>query len=575
MSFELRPGSALGCNVNSHRSGWDGTVCRGASSWDCGAATDFREDYCEHGRENCFHLHNFDADGPRMRIHSSGGNWIFESSPEALDDQILLLWGRDFREPRGIMSGQPREFHVFGAYRVKEVRALELSHRTDWEIVPYPDGWVRFERLKLSTPRWKAMSGKHFKEVEGAAVLRLFAEGRDKLRSYGSSWSQEERERFETFQRALPGWLETAKVKAAALTKKAVALSTPKPRSAPAALKPRVSSGLLRPKGVGKTDFATTWIHPSRRASLAERFGTETLRALLVGTLSKPLLILRGAPGVGKSYTALNLLEEGSEMRTLVVPVGSTWRGREDLLGHVNPIDNQFEPTSFTNFMIRAAQAWERGERDTWLVVFEEFNLSQPEHWLSDVLVRSQYPPTPTADRTIVLGGEKLREGGASRLYLSPCVKFVGTINNDHTTRALSPRVLDRAAVVELSLEPAACLEQAGVSLAPEQVEAISELDYRVQELGAGFSIRTAQSVARAQRSLQQLELDSWDALDLVLAQEVLSKIQLLAMDTSSQHALTQLLEWSEGAGAKLAVCGRLISSWRDTLELGRDVQQA
>jgi hypothetical protein len=189
--------------------------------------------------------------------------------------------------------------------------------------------------------------------------------------------------------------------------------------------------------------------------------------------------------------------------------------------------------------------------------------------------VRSQYDHEPREHRMIELGGASVRGGGEPRVYLSPALHFVATINSDHTTRSLSPRVLDRAALVSLSVEPSHCLRQVGLDLDAEQLEAISDLDFRIRDLGGGFSYRTALSLQVALGSLELLDLDGWSALDLVLAQEVLSKVQLLAADSTDHHLLAQLIEWSEGLGARLPVCGRMIAGWRDSLEAGRDVQQA
>ncbi len=280
---------------------------------------------------------------------------------------------------------------------------------------------------------------------------------------------------------------------------------------------------------------------------------------------------------MGKSRLAANLIEdsERADPRTLIVAVASTWRGREDLLGYVNPISSEFEPTEFLNFLRRADLAWRKGDTDPRVVVFEEFNLSQPEHWMSDLLVHSQF--SDEKDRVIKLGGKRVRgwpDGSACEVLLSPAVRFVATINADHTGRNLSPRVVDRAAVVELSMTPKQALALCNLSLEPVQFDAVSELDSLIRSRGASFSRRTALSLKACQDNAASLALDSWGVLDLVLLQEVLSKLRLNAVDPADQQLCRDLMVWCEGPGQKLLLCVREINEWKEKLDENQDVQK-
>ncbi len=304
-------------------------------------------------------------------------------------------------------------------------------------------------------------------------------------------------------------------------------------------------------------------------------YGDATLQGLLVGALTKTIVLLAGRPGVGKSRLAVSLVDEPE--RRIVVPVASTWRGREDLFGYVNPISGEFEPTAFTNFLHAAEGAEASGDTRIRLVVFEEFNLSPPEHWFSEILVRSQYSPDQREDRTIELGGVRVRGWGDGRtsVYLSPHVRFVGTINIDHTTRQLSPRVLDRAAVIEIGLEPERALQEARVELQARQLEAIRDLNFRLRNTPVMFSLRSALSLRACLDNGNDLGLDTWGAVDLVLTQEVLSKVSLMAADPADVALCDQLLAWSEEYSKELPRCAARITSWTEMLEQGRDIIQA
>ena len=143
MSFEIEPGYAVGCTVHSHRQGWDGSICNNASAWSCGAKQDFRDDYCTRGDRRCFHVNLFAESSPHLLIPDDGIGWILDDDPHSLDDQILVLWGRQFSEPGGIAEGWGTAKFVFGAYRIQKIERFENGRRFDWRIVPYPDGWCR------------------------------------------------------------------------------------------------------------------------------------------------------------------------------------------------------------------------------------------------------------------------------------------------------------------------------------------------------------------------------------------------------------------------------------------------
>lgn len=317
---------------------------------------------------------------------------------------------------------------------------------------------------------------------------------------------------------------------------------------------------------------------PLGRQILEDQFGSQLVDALSVAFITKSLVILTGAPGAGKSWIASRLLDDNARDRTVIVPVASTWRGREDLLGYVNPINGSFEATEFTHFLCGAQDAWEAGDRRARLVIFEEFNLSQPEHWLSDLLVRLEYDAGQLADRTVRLGGKEIagRPGRACSVVLVPSLRFAATLNNDHTVKPLSPRVLDRAALIEVTSSGRAALSRAGVELGDDVEDVIDELNDLLEPRGAAFSVRSARSLQRAMEAGSTNGMGLARALDLVLAQEVLSRVRLLAGDPRDEQLLSRLQAWTQKPGcAELAGCAARVADWADLLSAGRDVFQA
>lgn len=317
---------------------------------------------------------------------------------------------------------------------------------------------------------------------------------------------------------------------------------------------------------------------PAGRVDLVEQFGQALVDALSVAFVTKNLVILTGAPGAGKSWIASRLLDDPQRERTVIVPVASTWRGREDLLGYINPVSGCFEATELTLFLCDAQQAWEAGDQRTRLVVFEEFNLSQPEHWLSDLLVRLEYEAHQLQDRSIRLGGKEIsgRPGSSTRVVLTPNVRFVATLNNDHTVKPLSPRVLDRSALIEVSSSGRGALSRIGIELSDDLAEAVDEINDLLESRGAAFSVRSARSLQRAIEASGVTGIPLKKALDLVLAQEVLSRVRLLAGDPRDAQLLALLQTWTQKPGCEeLTCCATRISAWTDILSSGRDVFQA
>ncbi len=594
MSF-ITIGNALGCTINSHRRGWDGSICKNAETWNCSAKQQFRTDYCQQGDPRCYHIHIFEQANPYCLIDDLGIGWLLEPYPEALNNQILLFWGKRFQEPRGIsdINTRPKDY-VFGAYRVRSVSPQKINEfKTLWRIEPYPDGWTRFQQPYILTVYYKSIiGGVYLKEVNRVAVENMFEKAAEQARSPHPNWhNAKDAERFENFHAHLHEWFEMAREDALRIQQNMVRTYTS--RSTPSVLTRSPFVDSLKNLDIKKTSpsVVTTPTKPaakngtatcpliekdSAKEKIKTAYSKEILDAVMVVSLTKNILILTGHPGVGKSTLATELIDD--QDRKLIVPVGSTWRGREDLLGYVNPISNEFEPTDFTKFLCKAETAWRKNDKRTFMVIFEEFNLSQPEYWFADILVRSQYPDDQDKLRMIELGGKSIRGVTAtgSKVFVSPAIRFVATINNDHTTLSLSPRVLDRASIIELTLEPRATLDRVKLELDEKQIMSIEELDALLKYKNAMFSLRAADSLKRCLAHLQLLDMNSaWDALDIVLLQQVLTKVRLMVGDPANDSLMQGLEEWSENYGKYLRKCASLINSWTEALKDGRDVIQA
>jgi energy-coupling factor transporter ATP-binding protein EcfA2 len=592
MSF-ITIGNALGCTINSHRRGWDGGICKNAETWNCSAKQQFRTDYCQQGDPRCYHIHIFEEGNPYCLIDDLGIGWLLEPYPEALNNQVLLFWGKRFQEPRGIsdINTRPKDY-VFGAYRVRSVSPQKINEfKTLWRIEPYPDGWTRFQQPYILTVYYKSIiGGVYIKEVNRVAVENMFEKAAEQAHSPHPNWhSPKDVERFEYFHAHLHEWFEVAGENALRIQQNMVRTYS---RNRPSVLtrspfvdslknldlKKTSSSVAISTKPAAKNGVTNYPLIEKDivKEKIKTNYNKDVLDAVITVSMTKNILLLTGHPGVGKSTLAINLIDDPE--RKIIVPVGSTWRGRDDLLGYVNPICNEFEPTDFTKFLCKADTAWRKNDKRTYMVIFEEFNLSQPEYWFSDILVRSQYPDDQDKLRMIELGGKNIRGvmSAGSKVFISPALRFVATINNDHTTLSLSPRVLDRASIIELALEPRTTLERAKLELDEQQIMSIEELDALLKYKNAMFSLRAADSLKRCLDNLQELDMNSaWDALDVVLLQQVLTKVRLMVGDPANDNLMQGLEDWSENYGKYLRKSASLINTWTEALKDGRDVIQA
>ncbi|MGE0193680.1 MAG: AAA family ATPase [Planctomycetota bacterium] len=597
MRLDLAPGNALVCKVNGHRHAWDGTICRGPEEWDCGTKSDFRIEKCAAGIPKCFHLNLFHPGAPVFVADMNGMDWVLSGAEDRLDDQILLFWTAATSEPFG--TRHPEKRVVIGAYRVQ--RSVHDSMYS-WSIRPYGDGWTRFPAIEVECPVTTYAGGRYVRSMDRRHVERVFETVARAAETDDVKWFDPgDAARFQHFHASLGGWLDRAAVQrrkrmttsregarftvgdaqgglesafagqwasvmAGARSPAPVPSLTPVPGQLATPPKPTAPA----PAPAGRKPL----LDAAARAWVAGVYGDGVARALAIATVTKPIVILRGATGVGKSHLARHLVPAE---RFLLVPVGATWRGREDLLGYVNPVSGAFEPTELTRFLHRSAVAWEKGDRSPWLVVFDEFNLSQPEHWLTDVLSLGQ--AQEDAQRRIHLGGAGFEPEGGGRpvkeVLLSRAVHIVATINNDHTVMPLSPRVLDRAAVIELELTPKDALQRVGCAVSDELLVTIMDLDDELRGRGLGFSVRTAASLGAALAHATALDMDEAGLLDHVLAHEMLSKVRLHVGDPGDQALLSRLAAWQERHGAELPLCSALLETWDDCLERGQDVVQA
>lgn len=163
--------------------------------------------------------------------------------------------------------------------------------------------------------------------------------------------------------------------------------------------------------------------------------------ANLIITINQSFItIIAGAPGVGKTSLVEKLSKVyglNENFGYLEIPCAKGWTSSKDLIGFFNPLTNKFQPAKTK--LKEALKKSEEFPNSPYLILLDEANLSPIEHYWSDFikLADSDYP-------------RKIKISESEEIKFGQGFRFIATINHDHTTEALSNRLIDRAAVIQL-----------------------------------------------------------------------------------------------------------------------------
>lgn len=233
------------------------------------------------------------------------------------------------------------------------------------------------------------------------------------------------------------------------------------PPSGDAAPEPDAAPTLLHLDRKELVDHLCTHIQAYR-----PNYSRNEILSIAISMTQNFLTVFSGEPGTGKTsicnifaqVLGLRDLRNGQRCDWYVsVPVERGWTSKRDFIGYYNPLSDSQDGNSRSASIVpanaqlyqslRRAEAEERKELDAHplLILLDEANLSPMEYYWSD-FIRIAGADGEEEERTINLGGR----GDTGELRISEACRFVATINNDHTTQPLSPRIIDRAAVVSL-----------------------------------------------------------------------------------------------------------------------------
>lgn len=185
---------------------------------------------------------------------------------------------------------------------------------------------------------------------------------------------------------------------------------------------------------------------------LPEVFHTDFSRRYITSLLAKPFVILTGNSGTGKTRISKQFAEyleykyekeneDGSKTEKknwTVVPVGADWTDNAKVLGFYNPLGNDGKGKYEKTGILKLIEEANEHDNIPYFLILDEMNLSHVERYFSDFLSHMETPDTP-----FELDGYEGTIDYPENLFV------VGTVNIDETTYMFSPKVLDRANVIE------------------------------------------------------------------------------------------------------------------------------
>jgi len=287
-------------------------------------------------------------------------------------------------------------------------------------------------------------------------------------------------------------------------------------------------------------------------------YNSQLVERFSIVLVTKPFLILTGLSGSGKTKLAQAfakwIIEEESQLN--LVPVGADWTNREPLLGYPNALEEGkyvLPESGVLQLILRAEKDPER----PYFLILDEMNLSHVERYFADFLSAIE-----SGEEIKLHSGIKSWEANGyqipSSLTIPKNLFIIGTVNIDETTYMFSPKVLDRANVIEFRVSKNEMenfldkpvdvdlseLEGMGAGMAKDFVRiAVNFADEfsdkstlskeliqffeNLSDVGAEFGYRTANEISRFASLAEQLAED-WEfeqIMDAAISQKLLPKL--------------------------------------------------
>jgi len=275
--------------------------------------------------------------------------------------------------------------------------------------------------------------------------------------------------------------------------------------------------------------------------------------------LTKPFIILTGLSGSGKTKLAQAFSKWICETddQICLVPVGADWTNREPLLGFPSALEKgrYILPENGVLSLILNASRIENQDKPYFLIL-DEMNLSHVERYFADFLSAME-----SGDQIPLHSNfDDLMNNGAvpASITIPKNLFIIGTVNIDETTYMFSPKVLDRASVIEFRVSQLEMnkfltttgnlnlnnIKGLGSSMAGDFLDlsqskelgltnkeivshSLLKFFFELKKVGAEFGYRSASEIMRFSSIINIID-DSWETsaiIDASIMQKLLPKV--------------------------------------------------
>lgn len=171
------------------------------------------------------------------------------------------------------------------------------------------------------------------------------------------------------------------------------------------------------------------------------------IRLFLSAFATTRLIILQGISGTGKTSLAY-AWGKFLHNPAIIASVQPSWRDRTEIFGYFNEFTKRFNETEVLKKMYEATY-----KEEIFITVLDEMNIARVEYYFAELLSILEMP---TRDEWVVslvpsvwpTDPKHLFDG---KLKLPENMWYIGTINNDDSTFAVSDKVYDRAIPIDIN----------------------------------------------------------------------------------------------------------------------------
>ncbi len=274
-------------------------------------------------------------------------------------------------------------------------------------------------------------------------------------------------------------------------------------------------------------------------------YTTKMIRLFISGLSATKLVILQGISGTGKTSLAY-AWGKFIKNDAIIASVQPSWRDRTELFGYFNEFTKKFNETDVLKGLYVAGYT-----DDVYVTVLDEMNIARVEYYFAEMLSILEMPsrdewivelvPSAWENDPIHLKNGKLQIPGN--------MWYIGTINNDDSTFAVTDKVYDRAFPIDINDkgEPFDPVETDAMNInssyleglfaaAKEKYPLTSEMEQKISEMDdyviKHFRIAFGNRIVKQLRDFVATYIDAGgtevDGVDYYIARKILRKFEQL-----------------------------------------------